>query len=534
MKQILIQLGRIFKGLSPAKRLTLVVLLVAAIAGIITMLSWSATEQYAPLFTKLTTADAGEILAKLREQKIPYKLGDNGSTIKVPQDKIYETRLKLASEGLPRGGGIGFEVFDETKLGMTEFVQNINYQRALQGELSRTINGLEEVESSRIHIVIPKRSLFVEDQQPATASVILKLRSGRWLSKEQVNGIVHLVSASVPNLKTENVTLVDNKGHLLAGDEDTDNLRRYTSEQLDFQERREKNLQKRVSTMLEKALGKGKSVVRVACEFDFIKQEETEEKYLADNQVVRSEQLSSEQSSSVKPLAMGVPGLASNVTADTRKNKAGQQQSNGYNKQDQTRNYEIGKLVSHRVLPVGKLKKMSVSVVVDGTYKKIVEGEGENAVTKFEYVPRSEAELKKIEDLVKNAINFDSRRGDRIKVSSMAFYNEPAVEQQPKAGWKMLLSTLITYGSLIKYLAVAAFIILSFILVIKPLIGWLTANAWEEAELLEQLPKTIAELENEYAQGEYQLPAVAKAAEFISSDQQQALTLMQKWMSDQQ
>ncbi len=532
MKDIFIQLSRILKRLSPAKKITLAVLIVASIAGIITMVSWSGSSEYAPLFTKLTAEDAAEILARLREQKIPYQLNNNGSTIEIPREKIYETRLNLASEGLPRGSGIGFEVFDQTKLGMTEFVQNINYQRALQGELSRTINGLQEVESSRVHIVMPKRSLFIEDQQPATASVILKLRPGRFLSDDQVRGIVHLVSASVPNLKTENVTVVDGNGHLLAGDEDADGVRKYTSEQLEFQQRREKSLEASVRSMLEKALGKGKAVVRVACEIDFMRQEETEEKYLADNQVVRSEQLSNEQSSSSKGIPAGVPGLAANVTANTRQNKAGGQ-SNGYSKNDQTRNYEIGKVVSRRVLPIGKLKRLSVAVIVDGTYKKVIEGEGQEAVEKLQYVPRSQEELQQIEKLVKSAVNFDPARGDRIEVTNMEFYNEPSRPEQSPSAVKVWLAALMNHAGLLKYLAVALFILLSFFMVIKPLVGWLATSAWEEAELLEQLPKTIAELESQYAGNELQQPVVAKAAEIISKDQQQALQLMQKWIADQ-
>ncbi len=532
MKDIFIQLGRILKGLSPAKKMALAILIIASLAGIITMVSWSGSSEYAPLFTKLTPEDAGEILTRLREQKIPYRLNGNGGTIEIPQDKIYETRLNLASEGLPRGSGIGFEVFDETKLGMTEFVQNINYQRALQGELSRTINGLEEVESSRVHIVMPKRSLFIEDQQPATASIILKLRPGRWLSDDQVRGIVHLVSASVPNLKPENVTVVDGKGHLLAGDDDPDGMRRYTSEQLEFQQKREKTLEASVRSMLEKALGKGKAIVRVACEIDFMRQEETEEKYLTDNQVVRSEQLSTEQSSNLNGAPAGVPGLAANVTANTRQAQTGNQ-SNGYSKNDQTRNYEIGKVVSRRVLPIGKLKRLSVAVIVDGTYKKVVEGEGQEAVEKLKYIPRSQEELKQIENLVKNAVNFDPARGDRVQVTNMEFYAEPSLPAQSPSTWKVILATVMQHAGLLKYLAVAVFIVLSFFMVIKPLVGWLTANAWEEVELLEQLPKTIAELESEYARDGLQQPVVAKAAEIISKDQQQALELMQKWLSDQ-
>ena len=170
-----------------------------------------------PLYGNLAPEDAAEIVAKLKENQIPYQLTMDGTGVHIPYDKIYETRLELASQGLPRGTGIGFEVFDDTKLGMTEFVQNVNYQRALQGELSRTINTLMEVESSRVHIVMPARSLFIEEEEPATASVILKLRRGKYLSKDQIQGIVHLISSSVSRLDPEDVTVIDNNGKMLAG-----------------------------------------------------------------------------------------------------------------------------------------------------------------------------------------------------------------------------------------------------------------------------------------------------------------------------
>ncbi len=213
--------------------------------------------------------EAGEIITYLKAQKIPYRISENGTGILVPHDKVYESRLALASQGLPQGGGVGFEVFDNTKIGMTEFVQNVNYQRALQGELSRTINRIAEVESSRVHIVMPEKSLFIEQEEPATASVVVKLRRGQWLNQEQVKGIVHLVSSSVSRLKPDNVTVVDTSGKMLAGFSDRTEVTRLSSDQLEYQANLERNLETRIKSMLEKALGRGKAIVRLSCSLDF-------------------------------------------------------------------------------------------------------------------------------------------------------------------------------------------------------------------------------------------------------------------------
>ncbi|MGD9080412.1 MAG: flagellar basal-body MS-ring/collar protein FliF, partial [Desulfobacterales bacterium] len=204
IRQILLQLQNLFKSLSIGKRIALLILAVGFAAGFVFLMNWAGNPEFHPLYTNLDANDAGIILNRLKDQKIPYRLSANGSTILIPQEKIYEIRMELASEGLPQGGSIGFELFDNTKLGMTEFAQNVNYQRALQGELVRTINGFEEVDSCRVHIVMPEKSLFLKDEESASASVVVKLRHGKWLTQQQVQGIVHLVSSSVSRMGPEN------------------------------------------------------------------------------------------------------------------------------------------------------------------------------------------------------------------------------------------------------------------------------------------------------------------------------------------
>ena len=308
LQALILQLQTLLKNLSPAKRFTLLLLVAATVTGFIFLMTWTAKPDYQLLYSNLAAEDAGEIVSRLREKKIPYQIAANGSSVLVPREQIYETRMELASQGLPQGSGVGFEIFDNTKLGMTEFVQNVNYQRALQGELARTINRFSEIENARVHIVMASQSLFAEREKPATASVVLKLRAGKWLDDTQIQGIIHLLSSSVAGLQPQNVTIVDNSGKMLAGFKDKSALGKISSDQFEFQEKIERGLENRIKTMLESALGPSRAIVRIACLLDFKRLEKTEERFDPENRVVRSEQLSNENGTGMDTLPIGVPG----------------------------------------------------------------------------------------------------------------------------------------------------------------------------------------------------------------------------------
>jgi flagellar M-ring protein FliF len=374
------QLKLALRGLSTGKLVAMAILVGGTVAGLAFLLTWSETGEMHPLYSNLAPEDAAAIVARLKDDQIPYQLTMDGSGIRIPYEKIYEMRLELASEGLPRGTGIGFEVFDDTKLGMTEFAQNVNYQRALQGELSRSINTLLEVESSRVHIVMPGRSLFIEEEEPATASVILKLRRGKYLSKDQVQGMVHLISSSVSRLNPEDVTIIDNSGKMLAGFKEKSTVSQITSNQLAFQEKKERLLENRIKTMLESVLGQDKAIVRVSCLLNFVQQEKTEERFLPENSVIRSEQASSSVSRDMAATASGVPGLQSNVApSNTATGTTGN--AGGRQNQQFTKNYEVGKLTNRQIMPIGSIQRLSVAVVVDGTYQPAEEERGRGAGT---------------------------------------------------------------------------------------------------------------------------------------------------------
>ncbi len=526
------QFKAVFKTMSAGKLFSLTILLVATIWGMVVLARWSGQLEYMPLYSRLSAEDAGEVVSRLREQKIPYKLSGDGGTIQIPRDRVYEIRLDFAAQGLPRGGGVGFEVFDNTKLGMTDFVQNINYQRALQGELSRTINGLAEVESSRVHIVIPQRSLFIEEEEPATASVSIRIHHGKWLSNDQIQGVVHLISSSVPRLKPSNVTIVDQNGKLLAGMNDQPTPSKISSDQLSFQEKKERLLEKSVLTMLEQVLGKDRAIVRVSCDLNFVQQEKTEEKYLPENQVVRSEQSSSEMSTRTDAGPMGIPGMETNIN----KNRPPETKSAGspsFNKQDNTRNYEIGRVTSRQVMPVGEIKQLSVAVVVDGIYETIVKGKGDKRTEEIKYISRTAEEMTKLENIVKRAVNFDEARGDQVEVANIPF-NVAKIEALPEVDnlgrW---IDGIKSHGSLIKYVMGGMFVFFTFLFIIRPLIRWLTDTSWEDVELLEHLPKTIAEMERQYAQKDQtQSPMVSQAAQMIQNNQVDTTQLMKQWLKE--
>jgi flagellar M-ring protein FliF len=516
------QFGGFWSALPTVKKLVLAMLVIGAAVGFTLLMTWSGSVRFRPLVSNLPPDEAGEVLAFLKNQQIPYEISAAGDTISVPVERYAECRLDLASRGLPQGGGVGFEVFDNAKIGMTEFVQNVNYQRALQGELARTIGRISEVESARVHIVLPEQSLFLETQQPATASVVLKVRRGQWLSEDQVRGIVHLVSSSVARLKPENVTVVDQNGKLLAGQDGGTPMQQLSSNQLEYQETMERSLENRVKSMLDKALGHDKAVVRISCDIDFRQQEMTEEQFYPENRVVRSEQVLSEKSGQPTTAPLGVPGLRTNIEPGDEQNRDTERSE--FEKQDRTVNYEIGRRTSHIVEPAAKLQRVSAAVIVDGSYQPMEKGEAVG----WKYVPRSESEMHQLESLVKRAINFDEQRGDRVEVVNIPFETQKllgAEQAPPQAGW---LDQVRPMAGFIKYALLALFLLLLFFFVVRPIVRWLTESVAGDGQLLTQLPKTVGEIESESGNAGYR----QELDRLLTSNSDAAANVMQDWIKE--
>ena len=270
--------------------MTLAIVTVLIIASIMTFVHFTNQEDYRVLFSNLTSEDASNIVTKLKEKKVSYQLSPSEDTISVPSGQVSELRLELAAAGLPRGGGVGFEIFDNKTFGATEFEQQLNYRRALQGELSRTINSLDEIQQCRVHIVLPKESLFIEQQKKPTASVTVKLKAGRKLKESQIDGIGHLVASSVEGLNSDDVMIVDNQGNILSKKQGDSKLARLSSSQSEYQRNLEKDMGNQIQTLLENVVGHGKAVVRVKADLDFRVMERTEEIYDPESPVIRSTQ----------------------------------------------------------------------------------------------------------------------------------------------------------------------------------------------------------------------------------------------------
>ena len=380
-----------WERLSPNQRILMGSLGAAFVVLMVLVLTWAAKPEYSVLYANLETADASVIVDRLKGDGIDFEIAQGGRTIKVPENRVHDMRLSLAADGLP-SSGTGYELLDSSKLGWTDFVQKFQHRRALEGEIARTIQTLSEIQSARVHLVIPEPSLFIEEEKPATASVVLQLKAGGRIEPGQIAGIVHLVSSAVEGLSPDQVTLLDTAGHLLSAP-NSDPLLGVNSDQLALVEKKETEITDKVQSLLETVLGRGKSVTRIAVAMDFEKTESTIESFDADNPVVRSE-------------------TTTNATGD-----------GGGRTETGTTNYEISKKVERKTKPAGTVERITASVFVDGSYEEGPDGEKV-------YVPRSDEEMAKFENIIRTAIGFNDTRGDQLTVENIAFDNSAEEEER--------------------------------------------------------------------------------------------------------
>ena len=485
------QAKRLYHDLSLKQRLVMASVMLLVFAGFLTFFLLANQPAYRVLFSDLTPDDAADVVGWLKNEKIPYRVTNGGDTIKIPEDKVYDARLSLAGAGLPKGGSVGFEIFDRNKLGVTDFVQRINYQRALQGELERTIERFPQVKTARVHLARPKESLFVTERQEPSASVVLTLKPGRDLNRNQVQGIVHLVASAVPKLSDDNVTVVDTSGRILYENDmekgGTDGL---TSGQLAYQRRLEEYYKHKIQSMLENVLGPEKAVARVSADIDFDRVEITEDRYDPDTVAIRSEQKIIERQKDTE--AAGIPGVKGGLAAKLQGNLGQAEPGLAKTKEETTTNYEITRMQRQVNGAVGKLKRLSVAVLVDGTYK--TEGE------KKAYVPRSPEEMAGLEKIVKAAMGFSEERGDEVSVVNVPFAAEP---REARAG---VAAKALEVGSrLVRPLSNLVLALLFIFLVIRPLLKKYVLSPEEGPE--PSLPGT-----GEYMKEEAGLPGAETVA----------------------
>ncbi|GHR18904.1 flagellar M-ring protein [Helicobacter pylori] len=420
---------------------------------------------YGVLFERLDSSDNALILQHLQQNQIPYKILKD-DTILIPKDKVYEERITLASQGIPKTSKVGFEIFDTKDFGATDFDQNIKLIRAIEGELSRTIESLNPILKANVHIAIPKDSVFVAKEVPPSASVMLKLKPDMKLSPTQILGIKNLIAAAVPKLTTENVKIVNENGESIGEGDILENSKELALEQLRYKQNFENILENKIVNILAPIVGgKNKVVARVNAEFDFSQKKSTKETFDPNN-VVRSEQnLEEKKEGTPKKQVGGVPGVVSNIgpVQGLKDNKEPEK----YEKSQNTTNYEVGKTISEIKGEFGTLVRLNAAVVVDGRYK-IALKDGANAL---EYEPLSDESLKKINALVKQAIGYNQNRGDDVAVSNFEFNPTAPMLDNATLSEKIMHKTQKVLGSftpLIKYILVFIVLFIFYKKVIVP------------------------------------------------------------------
>lgn len=467
-----------FNRLDLRQKIGVMIAIALAIGLLVGGWLWAVEPTYGVVFSNLSEQDGGEIIAALEQQNIPYKISAGGTAILVPSAQVNEVRLRLASQGLPKGGLVGFEIMDTQKLGISQFAEQVNYQRALEGELARSIQSLAAVKGARVHLAIPKQSAFLRDDQKSTASVLVNLYPGRTLDASQVAGIVHLVSSSVPRLAPESVSVIDQTGNLISKQSEFSNQSGLNPSQITYLREIEDDYRRRAEAILTPMVGASNVRAQVSADVDFSQVEQVAETYKPNpspDTAIRSEQ-TTESGSGGANTATGVPGALTNqppvpatapiTNPPTRGTAtAGNTKTAGNFNKSSTVNFELDKTVKHTKLPPGAIRRLAVAVVINHR----IDAKGKS-------VPLSDAEMKQATALVQEAVGFDKARGDTVNVANVSFAaaEREAVPALPL--WKdpWVLATAATIGKWLLYAAIAW---LLWKKAFKPLFGMFAAAA---------------------------------------------------------
>lgn len=484
LKKVAGQTAEFIKGLSATKKVAVLVTGVLIFIGMNMLFFWAGDKTFSSLMTNLSPEDSANIIRVLRDKHIPFKVDPSGKNISVPPESLYELRLELATMGLPQASVIGYEVFDKQSLGTTSFVQKVNQKRALEGELIRTINTIKGVRRSRVHLAMPQKSAFVEDQKKSTASVIVDLEPGVTLSEKQVYGIGNLISRAVEGMEVADVVIVDSNGKTLSKNS-SDPLAVATASQLDAQQKVEAEYEKRIEMILSKVVGEGHVVAKVTAELDFSQISETQTMFDQDGSAILSVERNKNNMNMTRPGPAGVAGAIANTPGTPP--VANSDTKSQTTKDNETVNYQVPQTVRRTTKPTGTVKKLSVAVVVDGKQVKTTDKDG-RVLAKVE--AWSPEKLKEFEDLIASAVGVDKKRGDTLEIKTMEFSREDFEEAQKLAAEKerkSYIQNMVIYGLI--GLAIALF----FLFVVRPFIKWVTENTIDSVDSF--LPQTIEELE---------------------------------------
>lgn len=470
--------AKLFKEMGPAK-VGMIALVGVIILGAMIMLSLALSKPaVVPLFSGLDSGDSSKIAAKLETMGVYYELGSGGSQIMIPRDKVLSVRMGLAEDGLPSGrANIGYEIFDESDgMGASNFVNNVNMLRALEGELGRTISAFEQIDSARVHLVMPKQDLFEKQKKEPSASVVLRMRGNQPLESSQIAAISHLVATAVPNLSVKKITIVDTKGRpFKKGAASADDPGVIASNNQEYKSQVERKLKNTIEDLLSRSIGVGKVEAQVAVEIDFNREVIDSEIYDPDGQVARSIQTTEETESSVDGAGGGDVSAGNNLPggeADTNAAAAASKSA----RVDEITNFEVSKTIKKQIKETGTIKGLSIAVLIDGNYQYNEETET------YDYIPRTAEEITQLTALVKSSVGFDENRGDTVEVINMQFSNEvQGIEKEKRFEW--LKRDL---GNIIQTIVIGVVITLVMLLIVRPMVGRafeITKSENEEEEL---------------------------------------------------
>ncbi len=450
------------KSLGPARLGMMAAVAAGIIAFFIYLTSRLASPEMSLLYAELDAQDSGQIIARLEQMNVPYRIGEEGGKIFVPQDQVGRTRVVMAEDGLPSGGSIGYEIFDRSEgLGTTNFVQNINHVRALEGELARTIRSVSSVKQARVHLVLPRRELFSRDRQEPSASIVLMLGGNRSLDRQQVSSIQHLVAAAVPGLKPTMVSIIDDQGNLLARGTEEGNVSQTAGRAEEMRVGYESRMVRTIEELLARSLGPGNVRAQVSAEMDFDRVTENAEIFDPDGQVVRSTQVVEEQATNQDGAPAGVT-VGNNLPDALPELDSGSGSQSQTSRTEETVNYEITKTVKTHIREAGMVRRLSVAVMVNG--KTVQDAEGNPT-----YEPRTVEELEKITALVRTAVGYDEVRGDTIEVVEMPFIEVASSDGTIENNlFGLNKADLMRIAELLVLGVVAVLVLL---LVVRPLLG---------------------------------------------------------------
>ena len=494
------------------------------VAVFIGLVVWINQPDYRLLLGNLPPEDANRVVSMLQDEKVPYSLEDGGTSIMVPADKVYDLRLKIAGSNTIQGSGQGFEIFDTIQVGETDFVQKMKYQRALQGELSRTIGEFPGVESARVHLVLPHKSLFIEEQQSPSASVVIKMASGARFESKEVEPIVNLLVMSVEGLDKNHVSVSDSSGRVLYFPEE-DSLAGLSTTQLEYKNTVQSLLERRIEEMLSPVIGPGKVIARVNADLDFSQKTRRLELYDPEVTVLRSTTRSEMSERGQSTLDAQAPDA--NFRGDSITGGLSEQEKTSENRME---NYEINKEEQNIISPVGEVSRLSVAVIVDGTYAQNEAGE---AV----FTPRSEEEINRIQQLIRNAVGYDSARGDSIEVTSIAFgYDEISLEPELS---DLIMDYVTRLG---KPMLNTILVLLFLLLVVRPVVLAMIRPKVQSTEVIEGLEGLPAgESRLALLESEEELETVdalkqiedikAHAINMAEQNMDQAVSILRSWLN---